>query len=698
MHGSSRAMNVLCLLVLAVGVSASSPVQKVIGLLDECKAKVQRDLDVEAKAMEKYAAFCDDEVKAKTYAIDKANREIEELEAQIESGHATANNHGEEISRLGNLAATKERELAKAHSVRDDQHEVFGEDEKEMAKSVDELSRGVQALKQGQSFLQGPAENRRKLQQVLSAISSIVESGSLDAQTQDKLQSFLQAAQKANSTHSESDDSEEDDEENALLQTLKRQPAQGTVKAFESQGGGIIQTMEDMEEKAEDTLSELRKREVEQQHAFDLVKNALESEISHTKDKLTAATQGKAQAEQGLENANGRLVETRQTRTSDDEYMATMKMDCQTKAREWEERERSARGEIAAIEKAREILSKGVTAMMQVSMKKMQRGDADSIGGALATAADGQLRAKLNAVFTKLLEDGASASFSLTQLSQAAATDPFAKVRGLLQNMISKLMTEASEEATHEAFCQQEMAKSKESQENKQAKVDTYKMRMDKAATTIARLLESVNVLEGEIAEIDQATAEATALRNQEHEEYTKASTEFRDSAAAVAKAMEVLKNYYETTAANALVQMQASSAQPKFGEAKSDSAHGIVAILEIAEEDFTALLAETEETEGQALAKYKQLSQENRVSRAAKATDIKAKQSEVKSLKVALSHHTDDHSEVSRELDAVTAYLNKLKPECETKVMSYAERKAARETEIEGLRDALNILAGSGV
>jgi NAD-dependent SIR2 family protein deacetylase len=39
-------------LLLLIGTAgAVSPVQKVVELLDECKAKVQKDLDAEAKSM-----------------------------------------------------------------------------------------------------------------------------------------------------------------------------------------------------------------------------------------------------------------------------------------------------------------------------------------------------------------------------------------------------------------------------------------------------------------------------------------------------------------------------------------------------------------------------------------------------------------------------------------------------------------------
>merc|ERR1719298_269810 len=82
----------------------------------------------------------------------------------------------------------------------------------------------------------------------------------------------------------------------------------------------------------------------------------------------------------------------------------------------------------------------------------------------------------------------------------------------------------------------------------------------------------------------------------------------------------------------------------------------------------------------------------------ASKETEVKAKSSEVKSLKVQLEHSKEDHESVSKELDAVMAYIDKLKPECESKAMSYEEKKAAREAEIEGLKEALEILSGKGI
>jgi chromosome segregation ATPase len=282
-------------------------------------------------------------------------------------------------------------------------------------------------------------------------------------------------------------------------------------------------------------------------------------------------------------------------------------------------------------------------------------------------------------------------------MASVAMSDPFVKIRGLIEGMIEKLLQEAQEEATHEAFCQEELGKSTKSKDVKEEKLDEYQTRIDGASTTIAELTEAVKTLEAEIAAIDKGQAEATEIRTTEHADYVKASGDFRDSAQAVAKAIEVLKSYYEGSFLQVGMKTQ-KAGQPDFGAAKSDTAHTIISVLEMSEEDFTRLLAEAEATEDEAATAYKKLTDENKVSKAAKMADSKAKQSEIKSLSVQLEHSKEDHASVSKELDAVLSYLDKLKPECESKAMSYAEKKAAREAEIAGLKEALSILSGDAV
>merc|ERR1719298_205450 len=112
-----------------------------------------------------------------------------------------------------------------------------------------------------------------------------------------------------------------------------------------------------------------------------------------------------------------------------------------------------------------------------------------------------EVRAKVVDIFKGLAER--RHSFVFSQLASMAASDPFVKIRGLINDMIDKLLKEAQEAATHEAFCQEEMGKTKKSRENKEMKLAKFTSRVDEATSKLAELQQSVKSLAGEISEID---------------------------------------------------------------------------------------------------------------------------------------------------------------------------------------------------
>jgi len=667
---------ILVLFCLVQSVSAGSAIQKVVELLDECKAKVQKDLDAETKSMEEYTAFCDDELKDKGYAIETAARAIEDLTATVDSSTANIGELSDEIATLGTTNAAKSKELADATKVREAGNADFVAAEKELVKSIDELSRAATVLKRGMSFAQTP-QGKKKMNAVVAGLKNIIEAEWVDVGSKRKLKSFLQAAAQAK---------EDEDDDLSLTQP------QAKMVAYESSSGSIVKTIEEMQGKAEDTLSDLRKKEMGDAQTFAMLEQGLKDEISHGEEKLSTATKSKAANEQAKEDASGKLVETTKSKAADEEYAGTLKTECEAKASEWEARQKSAAEEMGAIEKAKEILVSGVTAFAQVSSKsKRWNPDDDDESDAVS-----EKRTKVVSILKQLGQT--HHSFAFAQLANMATSDPFVKIRGLIEDMIAKLLKEAEEEATQKAFCDAEMGKSKTSQEEKTMTMDKLQARIDGATSTISENTEAIKTLESEIAEIDKAQAEATTIRTKEKEDYMVASKDFKDSAEAVAKAIEVLKNFYEGSFLQVSATTNLKSKQPEFGGAKSDIAHTIISVLEMSEEDFTTLLAETEATEDEAAKAYATLTDENKISKATKETEAKGKASEVKSLTVQLGHSKEDHASTSSELDAVNAYIDKLRPQCEEKAMSYEEKKAKREAEIAGLKEALEILAGDGL
>merc|ERR1719191_2612516 len=170
-----------------------------------------------------------------------------------------------------------------------------------------------------------------------------------------------------------------------------------------------------------------------------------------------AATKTKASAEETQATAEGDLAETIKTKAADEEYSATLKTECELAASEWASRQASAKEEMAAIDKAKEILVSGVVAFVQSASKLTKKADFDDDDS--ETDAASEVRVKLVRKIQTLGKQ--FHSFGLMQLASVAGSDPFVKIRGLIEDMIAKLLKEAQEEATQKAFCDEEMGKSK---------------------------------------------------------------------------------------------------------------------------------------------------------------------------------------------------------------------------------------------
>merc|ERR1712151_1206174 len=102
---------------------------------------------------------------------------------------------------------------------------------------------------------------------------------------------------------------------------------------------------------------------------------------------------------------------------------------------------------------------------------------------------------------------------------------------------------------------------------------------------------------------------------------------------------------------------------------------------------------AKEEAEESDAQAEYDKTTQENEVTKTMKSQDVVYKTKEFKSLDKSIADMTTDRSGKDTELKAVLEYYAKVKDRCIAKPESYEERKARRESEIAGLKEALSIL-----
>merc|ERR1719271_1983837 len=263
----------------------------------------------------------------------------------------------------------------------------------------------------------------------------------------------------------------------ALLQSnsgdedLSLQP-QAATSGYQSQGSGILDTISDMKDKAEGTLSDARAAEMKAGHEYAMLKQNLETQISTMKERMSEATTEKSSLEEAKASAEEELASTKKTLADDEKYLEELKQSCSAKAQEWATRQKDAAGELAAIAKAKEVLEDGVEVFLQVSSKTHSKDEDGS-----------EKRSRVISILSKL-EDH---SYLFTQLkSQARAGGPFDKVKGLIEDMITRLEKEAAEEADAKAFCDKETSESKAKQAELTATPDKSQVRIEKATATIA--------------------------------------------------------------------------------------------------------------------------------------------------------------------------------------------------------------------
>eukprot|EP00451_Oxyrrhis_marina_P015810 CAMPEP_0204314188 /NCGR_PEP_ID=MMETSP0469-20131031/4059_1 /ASSEMBLY_ACC=CAM_ASM_000384 /TAXON_ID=2969 /ORGANISM="Oxyrrhis marina" /LENGTH=119 /DNA_ID=CAMNT_0051294627 /DNA_START=416 /DNA_END=776 /DNA_ORIENTATION=+ len=91
-------------------------------------------------------------------------------------------------------------------------------------------------------------------------------------------------------------------------------------------------------------------------------------------------------------------------------------------------------------------------------------------------------------------------------------------------------------------------------------------------------------------------------------------------------------------------------------------------------------------------------LEEDNKIATATKKVEVKHKNEEITDLRHSVSEHSNDSDSEQEELDSVIEYLSKLGDQCVAKPEPYEERKRRREQEMDGLKNALDILEGQAI
>jgi len=646
---------------------ATSPLSKVLDLMAELTAKITKEGEAEAKAYKEYFDWCDDMARNAGFEIKTAEAKKEKLEAQIGELASSITTSTTKIDELVASIAADDTELKDATTVREKEAADFAKNEAELMDAIDTLERAVSIIskemaKNPAALAQIDTSSTARLVQTLGAVIDAAGFMGIDKQ---KLVALVQSQN--------SDDQE---------------PGAPEAAVYKSHSSGIVDVLEDMKEKAESSLSDLRKEETNSKHNFGMLKQSLEDQMSADTKDMEDEKAAKAEAAEGKATAEGDLGETVKLLKNTKDDLATASATCMQVAADHEATVKSRNEELKAIATATKILKESTAgaASQTYSMLQVARlqNRADLAGMEVIQLVKQLAREHHSSALAQL----ASRMTAAIRFGAAGGEDPFAKVKGLIESMIAKLEEEAKAEATEKAYCDEEMAKTEAKRSELMDDVSKVSAKLDQATSKTATLSAEIKQLEAELAALAKQQAEMDKIRQEENAAFVQAKADLTTGLTGVRQALTVLRDYYASDAA--LVQQPA---MPELHSKASGASTSIIGILEVVESDFATGLAKEETQEDDAQAMYDDITQKNKVTKTMKDQDVKYKTAEVKSLAKAIADMSADKETLGTELAAVNEYYAKLKDRCIAKPETYEERKARREAEINGLKEALRVL-----
>jgi len=681
----------LVLAVLAVEVPvglsdkiAESPLSKVIALLGSLADKIEKEGAAEAKAHKEYVAWCTGAAQNLGFEITTAEAEKINLEATIGKATGDAQARGARVEDLAAAIAADDTELRDAAAVREKEAASFAASEAELVESIDTLTRAVAVfqseMRKHPSFL--AQVDTSNLKNLMHSMSLVIDAAALSSADQRTLLAFVQSQQSA----------EADDEDLGA-------PAPA---AYKTHSRDIVDLLEDLKEKAEVQLSELRKAEVSAKHNYEILKQSLEDQVAADTKELEEEKTAKAAVEAVKKTAEGDLMSTVKDLANAKETLESTKTKCTTVSADHEASAQGRTEELAAIAKAKEILStttsgaaKQTYAFLQLSQGSRLQTRA-GLAGAEVVSVVKRLARELNSTELAQL---ASRIATVLRYGSAGGEDPFAKAKSLLTKLIDRLESQAGADATEKEYCDEELANTKAKKGELDYDISKLTAKIDQSTASSAQLKVDVKELQAGLAALATQQAEMDSLRSETREDYIQAKADLELGLSGVRRAIVVLREYYASEGAAMLQRsstLKVSMQQPALPEQHAKEAGAGLAVIEtlkVVQADFAKNLAMEENQESDAQAVYDQATQENNIMRTLRSQDVQYKMQEFNKLDKSISDTSGDREASNAQLSAVMEYNTKLRQRCIMKPETYEERERRRQAEISGLKEALAVL-----
>merc|ERR1719359_962270 len=293
-------------------------------------------------------------------------------------------------------------------------------------------------------------------------------------------------------------------------------------------------------------------------------------------------------------------------------------------------------------------------------------------------------------------------SSELGLLAMKIAADPFAKVKELIQQLITRLLTESQNEATQKGWCDTEIGKANTDRDHRMADTKSLSAEALVLEAEKKNQEELIKTLSEELAAVQSDHSEATRIREAEKAENKKTLEDSREGLTAVTKALETLKKFYgkgsranqsgyaftqtaseQSPAAADMAAAGVTGAQGNY-EGNQAAGGGIIGMLEVIQSDFKRSIEMAETAEKESSTEY--------ASMMSKETGLENAKDDLKIASGDLVATLNKLKDNQKLLDMSLQALETLRPACVDTGMSWEEKVKRRDAEIQALKDALAV------
>jgi len=688
---------VLCVLAVSFATAETvemNPIRKIVTLMQDMQKEIEAEGEKEKELYDKFMCFCETAETDLANTAEEAKGKIAELSSKLEAETAEKSQTDQELTGHKSDRESAKKDLEEASAIRDKENAEYEATAADSKTNIAALSNALPAIEQGMggaALLQMPNGNR------LKKLAENAES--LDNFDRESLVSFLE--QKGD---------------------------------YAPQSGQIVGIMKQMLEEMQKASAEADADEAKSASGF--------SELSASKNKeveiATAAIETKTvrsgelavstvQTQDALDDSNDELADA-------EKFLATVKVQCVEKTKEWQARSALRAQEVSAISEAIAILNDddaldvfkkavpAAAAMVQTAFLQKRNAKASPLQKAQAIIAGAVSRSHSQPL--ALLQYSISAQLKLAQKGKVTN---FGMILEMVDNMLVILGDEQGDDDKSKDYCTAELEKSADDEAAAKDKIAALDASATEMSDSVAALASDIEALGAQIKEVDKAVATATAQRKAENAEYTEAATMNEAAAQLLEKAKQRLYKFYNPTLYKeepkkelsmedsiyvssgrsefaGLVQIRSHRVAPPempetfsgAPEKKSEKSTGVIALMEQMQGELKSDIADAKNDEDAAQKEYEELMDDSAKSRAQAAKSITDKEASKAQLETKLEETKESKMMGVESLEDINNLINHLHTSCDFILQNYDARKEARTQEVESLKNGKAVLSGA--